>query len=161
MLHCRCVKVKTLITAFIFGTFVYGVFPYLFIRLNDYFSLPFYTAFGMKFMGIVIGIAGFVIWIYTGALFRVAGQGTPVPTDPPKKLVITGIYNYSRNPMYLGMFLILIGYFLFSGYLTLLAYLILSIVFFSLVVSRLEEPVLRKKFGEAYENYCQKVPRWF
>jgi protein-S-isoprenylcysteine O-methyltransferase Ste14 len=82
--------------------------------------------------------------------FTFKGRGTPVPTDPPKELVITGFYRYVRNPIYVGVLLIFLGHFLWFGYWALLLYTLLSY----------EEPTLKRKFGQVYEEYLKNVPRW-
>ena len=83
-----------------------------------------------------------------------------MPTDPPKELVITGFYRYVRNPIYGGVLLIFLGHFLWLGYLSLLLYAVLSFFGVHLFIVGYEEPTLKKKFGAAYEEYLQSVPRW-
>ena len=92
--------------------------------------------------------------------FFIEGQGTPSPIDPPKKLVVSGFYRYNRNPMYSSVLLVLIGYSVwFLSLLVLLYTLAFFLVIHSFIVL-FEEPALRKKFGDSYISYCQKVPRW-
>lgn len=92
--------------------------------------------------------------------FLVRGRGTPMPIDPPKELVVAGFYRYVRNPMYVGVLLLLIGHFLWFGYWLLLAYTALAFTATHLFVTLYEEPTLRRKFGAAYEDYMRRVPRW-
>ena len=87
-------------------------------------------------------------------------HGTPAPMDPPKELVVVGFYRYVRNPMYVGIILILIGYFLWFGYWSLLIYTASVFIVIHLFVTLYEEPTLQRKFGESYEKYCRRVPRW-
>ncbi len=92
--------------------------------------------------------------------FYAAGRGTLAPVDPPTKLVVRGLYRYVRNPMYVGVVLILFGEAVFFRSVTLLVY---SGIFFGIVhifVVDYEEPTLRSKFGESYENYCRSTHRW-
>jgi len=107
------------------------------------------------------------LWIFGGAMllwcfwdFFAKGKGTPAPLDPPKKLVATGFYRYIRNPMYVALILILLGHFLWFKTIFLLAYIFAVFLAVHLFVMLYEEPTLRKKFGAAYEEYLQKVPRW-
>ena len=109
----------------------------------------------------------FPLWIIGGAIllwsfwnFLVEGRGTPAPIDPPKELVVVGFYRYVRNPMYVGIFLILIGHFLWFGFWLLLAYAALAFITTHLFVTFYEEPTLKQNFGTAYEEYLKKVPRW-
>ncbi|MCE7861273.1 MAG: isoprenylcysteine carboxylmethyltransferase family protein [Chloroflexi bacterium CFX2] len=105
----------------------------------------------------VIGLA-MLIWCFWD--FLVKGKGTPAPIDPPKQLVVSGLYSYVRNPMYVGVLLILIGHFVWFGYWRLLIYALIVLTAFHLFVRFYEEPNLRSRFGGSYEEYCRNVPRW-
>jgi protein-S-isoprenylcysteine O-methyltransferase Ste14 len=91
-------------------------------------------------------------------LFR--GHGTPLPANPPKELVVTGLYRYVRNPIYVGAFSIFLAHYLWFGYWSLLLYAVLSFIGVHLFIISYEEPNLRRKFGAAYEEYCRRIPRW-
>jgi protein-S-isoprenylcysteine O-methyltransferase Ste14 len=106
----------------------------------------------------IIGIAT-LLWCFWD--FAQKGKGTPAPIEPPKELVVSGLYRYVRNPMYVGVFIILIGHFLWFGYWGMLAYAVLFLVPVHLFVTLYEEPDLKKRFGPAYEKYLNQVPRWF
>lgn len=105
-------------------------------------------------------VIGVVILLWSFWNFFREGRGTPAPIDPPKELVAVGFYRYVRNPMYVGIFLTLIGHFLWFGYWNLLIYAVFIFIAFNTFVAYYEEPTLRKKFGAAYNDYCQRVPRW-
>jgi len=92
--------------------------------------------------------------------FAARGNGIPAPIDHPKQLVVTGLYRFVRNPMYVGVLLILIGEILFLESRTLVLYAIGWFAFIHLNVLVHEEPVLRHKFGESYARYCSAVRRW-
>ena len=113
-----------------------------------------YLAFPLWGIGAVI-----LLWIFWN-FFR-EGRGTPAPIDPPKELVAVGFYRYVRNPMYVGIFLMLIGHFLWFEYWNLLTYTIIVFLAFHTFVIFYEEPTLKRKFGAAYEDYLNRVPRWF
>ncbi len=100
-----------------------------------------------------------ILWCFWDFTFQ--GHGTPAPIDPPKELVSSGPYRYVRNPIYLGVLTIIIGYFLWFKSIWMLAYAVAVLFLCHLFVTLYEEPVLKRKFGAAYENYCQSVPRWF
>lgn len=104
-----------------------------------------------------IGTAA-LLWCFWD--FLVKGKGTPAPVDPPKELVISGLYKFVRNPMYDGVLLLILGHFIWFGYWGLLIYGIVVFVAFTLFVRFYEEPNLKSKFGRAYEDYLQSVPRW-
>jgi len=88
------------------------------------------------------------------------GHGTPAPIDPPKELVVSGLYRYVRNPMYVGVLLILLGHFLWFKTAWMIAYAAFAFLVVHTFVTLYEEPTLKNKFGAAYERYLQKVPRW-
>ncbi len=111
--------------------------------------------------GIVLLLAGFWIVLLCIWDFATRGQGTPFPLDPPKDLVTGRLYRLTRNPMYVGVLLAVVGWALwFSSGLVLLYGLVLGLAFYVFVVF-VEEPTLKKQFGSTYEEYCRKVPRWF
>ena len=83
------------------------------------------------------------------------------PLDPPKEFVAVGLYRFTRNPMYVGSLLLVLGQFLIYGALAILAWLVFLFVCFHLFVMYYEEPNLAKTFGNPYEEYRQQVPRWW
>jgi protein-S-isoprenylcysteine O-methyltransferase Ste14 len=74
--------------------------------------------------------------------------------------VVKGIYQYSRNPMYIGVMLALIGELIFSRSISLLMYAGFVFIMFNLFIFFVEEPRLRRDFGEIYLAYCKRVKRW-
>lgn len=88
------------------------------------------------------------------------GRGTPAHVDPPKELVIAGLYRYVRNPIYVGAMLIQAGFILWFGSALAIAYSLFFFLAFNVLILIVEEPILRNQFGAAYEEYCQRVPRW-
>lgn len=112
-----------------------------------------YLAFPLWFLGGTI-----LLWSFWNFLHE--GRGTPAPIDPPKELVATGFYRYVRNPMYVGVFLLVLGHFLWFGFLWLLVYLAIVFLIIHTFVTTYEEPTLKRKFGASYEEYLKRVPRW-
>ncbi len=98
------------------------------------------------------------LWCFWDFTFK--GRGTPMPIDPPKELVASGPYRYVRNPIYLGVMLILVGHFLWFGSWGLAGYAGLAFLGTHLFVVLYEEPSLRRRFGSSYEDYLSRVPRW-
>lgn len=92
--------------------------------------------------------------------FATRGHGTPAPIDPPKHLVITGLYRYVRNPMYTGLIVWLVGLSILYESWTMLAYAGAVCAIFNAAVFLYEEPTLRRQFGDAYVDYCKSTPRW-
>jgi protein-S-isoprenylcysteine O-methyltransferase Ste14 len=92
--------------------------------------------------------------------FALRGRGTPLPLDPPKKLVVVGPYRIVRNPMYWSVAFVMLGE---AAVFHSMALVDLAAVFFvsvNLFVLFVEEPGLKAKFGAEYEQYCLQVPRW-
>ena len=94
------------------------------------------------------------------ARFAVQGVGTPAPIFPPRRLVVTGLYRYVRNPMYVAVVSTILGQGLIFGNFTLLAYGALIWLLFHVFVLVYEEPTLRAGFGSEYGLFCAAVPRW-
>jgi protein-S-isoprenylcysteine O-methyltransferase Ste14 len=91
----------------------------------------------------------------------VAGRGTLAPWDPPRHLVTTGPYRLSRNPMYIGVVIILVGWCLFWGSCALGINTLLFLCGFHLRVLLFEEPWAARRFGAQWQTYRARVPRWF
>jgi protein-S-isoprenylcysteine O-methyltransferase Ste14 len=115
---------------------------------------------GFKYLGLILLLIGVSIYFHCVWDFSFTGKGTPAPIAPPQEMVITGLYRFVRNPMYLGVVLILIGESVFFGSGLLLAYSSLVFLIFHLFVVVYEEPTLRRLFGESYLQYYHTVPRW-
>jgi len=110
-------------------------------------------------ISILLLALGVILAVWAQRIFR-KEHTTTDPTQTSSKLVTWGPYGLSRNPMYVGLFLIFIG---LSGVFTLVWSIILQIPVFyyvNWVVIPVEEAQLRKTFGDAYEQYCKKVRRW-
>ncbi len=137
---------------------VAGFIPWLILRGRTHlFSSPFKWH---HFAGIILCFIGFYILISCIVSFALKGKGTLSPADPTKKLVTTGLYKYSRNPMYTGVMLILIGEALFFVSLKLFFYSAFIFIAFYFFITRFEEPRLKKDFGKEYDDYCKKTGRF-
>ena len=92
--------------------------------------------------------------------FAARGRGTLSPADPPKELVVQGLYRYVRNPMYVSVLTIVAGEIILTRSSDLLWYWLAFFVASNLFVRGYEEPYLRRQFGESYERYTRDVGRW-
>lgn len=92
--------------------------------------------------------------------FAKRGRGTLSPADPPRHLVVSGLYRFVRNPMYLSVTLIVMGEALLTFSQPLLVYWVIWFVIVNLFVMGYEEPTLRGQFGDEYEQYTRNVGRW-
>jgi protein-S-isoprenylcysteine O-methyltransferase Ste14 len=92
--------------------------------------------------------------------FARSGRGTLSPVDPPRHLVVRGLYRYVRNPMYLSVTVIILGEALVTHSVALTGYWAVWFGCANLFVIVYEEPALRQRFGESYDEYTQRVGRW-
>jgi len=137
------------------------VFPYLIIALEQMAVRPAITSsISQAIVGSVIAIAGLIVSIMAVRLFILIGNGTIMPWDPTRKLIIVGLYRHVRNPMILGLIVTQMGEaLLFASYgVAILAILIFIIN--TIYVMYSEEPGLEKRFGQEYLDYKKNVPRW-
>ncbi|MPR36296.1 methyltransferase family protein [Salmonirosea aquatica] len=112
------------------------------------------------YIGLLTFLIGFVLTLVCIVHFAIHGRGTLSPADPTKQLVIAGPYRFSRNPMYLGVMMLLLGESIFFQSIALGMYSLVIFLSFYIFVTNFEEPRLRKDFGNDYDEYCRKVHRW-
>ncbi|MFW6013768.1 MAG: methyltransferase family protein [Candidatus Nanoarchaeia archaeon] len=155
------IKILKATTGAIFAAMIFFVLlPYLFIRAGSSMGLETSPNLAGALMGGLFILAGLCIFFYCFYLFVKEGKGTPAPFEPARCLVSGNLYQYSRNPMYIGYLSIIIGEVFLIGSLPLLVYAIIIAIFIYLYVIYYEEPRLEEKFGEAYIDYKRRVPRW-
>ena len=104
--------------------------------------------------------AGGTLYAWCVWNFAVVGRATPAPIDAPKKLVTHGPYRFVRNPMYVGVFAVILGWAGLFQSVAILRYAFGVALCCHLFVILWEEPHLRRAFGVEYENYCIRVGRW-
>ena len=110
--------------------------------------------------GLLIGAGASLFWISVSLFAECGGGGTPAPYDPPKFFVARGVYTHVRNPMMIGVILVLLGEAMLFGSLPVFIW---ALIFFQaclVLIPFWEEPDLENRFGEAYLEYKRKVPRW-
>jgi protein-S-isoprenylcysteine O-methyltransferase Ste14 len=113
-----------------------------------------------RYLAIPFWLSGTLIIIWCSIDIIRKGRGTPAHLDPPKELVITGLYRYVRNPIYMGAMLVLFGYMIWSVSAWVILYSALAYTAFSFLIIVIEEPILKNTFGIAYTEYAERVPRW-
>ena len=120
------------------------------------------TSLGWPLQGVggVLVAAG--TWVLVDCFVRFAfqGLGTPAPVFPTRHLVVSGLYRYVRNPMYVAVVSIILGQSLLLGNARVLGYGALVWVAFHLFVLIYEEPALRFTYGKEYQEFQSNVPRW-
>ncbi len=160
------VTLKTIIfTIFIPGTVVIFI-PWLLIGFwSQQVDLGILSLVGIFLLSI-----GLLIYGYSVLSFLKIGKGTPMIFFmeklekifglEPESLVQNGLYRYSRNPMYLSVVILVLGEGLLLQSPIIMTWGIVSFFLFHFVVCFLEEPHLKKKHKEEYENYLKNTPRW-
>ena len=121
---------------------------------------PDFQAGPLRWLGFAPVVVGSVFLLLSGLDFARKGRGTPAPIDAPKFLVTSNLYRVVRNPMYVGVVMVLAGEALLFQSFVVLRYATVVWLGFHLFVILYEEPTLRGKFGADYEEYCRRVPRW-
>ena len=114
-----------------------------------------------RIAGAALALAGVAVLLDAFARFALQGLGTPSPTTPTERLVITGPNRYVRNPMYLAVTGAILGQWLLLGRPVLLAYALVFLAVTYAFVRGYEEPALAAQYGEEYERYRATVPGWW
>ena len=111
-------------------------------------------------LGGLLCISGLVMMAWTVSDFIRHGEGTPAPWDPPKKLVIQGLYRFVRNPMLSGVMTVLFSETLIAHSWALAVWLGIFVLANAVYIPLVEEPALERRFGDDYRLYKANVPRW-
>ncbi|HXM23981.1 MAG TPA: isoprenylcysteine carboxylmethyltransferase family protein [Terriglobales bacterium] len=113
-----------------------------------------------RWVGVLLIVTGVPLLLDSFARFALKGLGTPAPVFPTRHLVVSGLYRYVRNPMYLAVGGVILGQGLLFGDVRVLGYGVLACFVAHLFVVLYEEPALRRSFGAEYETFCANVGRW-
>lgn len=105
-------------------------------------------------------IPGLVLLLACVREFYVSGKGTLAPWSPPIRLVTSGPYRFSRNPMYVAMSMLLLGWTLAFQTRGLAGWALFMIVAFHMRILLYEEPTLARLFGAEWDAYRGRVRRW-
>ena len=111
-------------------------------------------------IGLLPLAAGFALLLWCVRDFYVFGKGTLAPWSPPQYLVTAGLYRHSRNPMYVSVLLIVLGWAVSFDVRGLYWYTILVAIAFHLRVVLGEEPWLARTHGATWDDYTKRVRRW-
>ncbi|HEY8155421.1 MAG TPA: isoprenylcysteine carboxylmethyltransferase family protein [Myxococcota bacterium] len=109
--------------------------------------------------GAVIALAHLALLFLIADFVRV-GRGTQLPLDPPRELVARGLYRWIRNPMYLLYAVIVLGEAILYRSPPLLVYAGAFWLMTHIYVVQVEEKSLKRRFGQAYADYCRQSGRW-
>jgi protein-S-isoprenylcysteine O-methyltransferase Ste14 len=106
-------------------------------------------------LGLGGAIYGWCVWDFASF-----GRGTPAPLDAPKKLVVRGLYRFVRNPMYVGVLSVILGFAALFQTASLVVYAALVASCFHAFILLYEEPHLEREFGAEYAAYKARAGRW-
>src|SRR5437867_5558149 len=112
-------------------------------------------------LGLLPLVCGTVALLWCVRDFYVSGKGTLAPWAPPVHLVVVGLYRYTRNPIYISVTLILLGWAVSFGLPGLFIYTIIVAIAFHLRVVFGEELWLARTHGAQWQEYASRIPRWF
>jgi protein-S-isoprenylcysteine O-methyltransferase Ste14 len=115
---------------------------------------------GTLTLALFLFVAGGATYAWCVWDFAAFGRGTPAPIDAPKKLVIRGLYRYTRNPMYVGVLTVILGWAVLFQSVALVIYALFVGLVFHLFIVLYEERHLQRGFGGEYDDYCARVRRW-
>lgn len=146
---------KTVLFTVLVPGFVAGYFPYVVLA-----GKPAPTHGPLAWLGMLCLMLGASIYFRAAWEFAVRGLGTPAPIAPTRFLVVSGLHRYVRNPMYLGVALVIMGEAALFRAPHLVEYALVMLLIAHMFVTLYEEPTLRRQFGESYEAYRRTVPRW-
>ena len=110
--------------------------------------------------GVLLLLVGLFLLVVTIASFVTIGKGTLAPWSPTQHLVVSGMYTYVRNPMILGVIVVLLGEALALRSWPIFVWAVFVYVINTIYFMFSEEPGLEKRFGEEYRAYKRNVPRW-
>jgi protein-S-isoprenylcysteine O-methyltransferase Ste14 len=127
--------------------------PFLLVE-SDWRDRPFH---GTALAPLLFGLSLLLLCVRE---FYVSGKGTLAPWSPPVHLVTSGPYRYSRNPMYVAMTSLIVGWAWAFGSAPIFWYALLMILAFHLRILLGEEPRLAREFGADWLRYRSSVPRW-
>ena len=135
-----------------------GLIPWSMTRWE--FRPAFFGLEGARSVGVLLILVGLPGLVDSFARFALQGLGTPAPIAPPQNLVVTGLYRYVRNPMYVAVVAVILGQAILFGDGRLMTYGVFMWLAFHAFVLTYEEPVLAQSFGAEYEDFRANVPRW-
>lgn len=144
MVHPPVVALLFIIVAYFLGRFI---------------LIPFVMPSILRYVGIAVAIIGVLLGIGAFLEFQKA-RTTLDPHGSTTQIVTSGLYRFTRNPIYLGFLLVIIGLPLYLGYIWGIVIAPLYIFLMNHLVIQHEEAYLERKFGEPYTSYTSRVRRW-
>jgi protein-S-isoprenylcysteine O-methyltransferase Ste14 len=159
---------RSTLLAIAFLVVLLGVIPSLFYLAGEWptTSLSARTIFAQfwrqlcALVGLFIFSVGLASYVFCSGWLIFFGRGPHVEFDPPKAFVATGPYRWVRNPVVISLLVTWAGQAVYFASIGLAVLVGLGMACGHYQATRIEEPRLRLRFGQTYEDYCKKVPRW-
>lgn len=140
------------------------IIPLILLFLSNDISIGWNLSLFFDIIVILVGLAlifsGLTLMAITIKMFSKIGKGTLAPWAPTQKLVVTGIYQRTRNPMILGVLIVLLGETIVFSSTGIFLWFLIATVVNHIYFIRFEEPGLLERFGDEYQVYKDNVPRW-
>ncbi|MGE0268063.1 MAG: isoprenylcysteine carboxylmethyltransferase family protein [Candidatus Omnitrophota bacterium] len=152
--------VKTIFQTSIFWTLFLVIIPCVIDKIETFYHLPGFDFYFRPVIAIVIFILASLLGLSSGIVMAVKGEGTPLPLNCTKKLVISGPYQFVRNPMAIAGLCqgLAVGIWFGSWFIGL--YVISGMILWNQYVRPIEELDLLNRFGDDYKHYQQKIKCW-
>lgn len=132
--------------------------PFLILQSTSGLTFP---QFGLiEILALITAVVGLSMVIWVSVIFVWRGRGTAMPLVPPTEFVPIGLYRYVRNPMYVGLLVVILAEAAVFRSVWLLVYASLLWLATHSYVVLIEEPDLYRRFGKGYEEYRLETPRW-
>jgi protein-S-isoprenylcysteine O-methyltransferase Ste14 len=153
--------VRMLVYGVGFLGFVLVALPWAFYQLDVYFPRV-HVDIGRaaRIAGAVLAFVCLVLYLAASYVLTRRGKGAYVEFDPPTELVVVGPYRYCRNPIVATLLGTMLGLAIAASSTGIFIMFCIIAFLANGQVKRIEEPLLRKRFGRSYDDYCERVPRW-
>jgi protein-S-isoprenylcysteine O-methyltransferase Ste14 len=152
---------RTLLQCAVVWTVFLVVLPLILVAIERRLGIPSFEFGGQRQIGMILLLGFSALNLWSGGVLSRRGEGTPLPLECPRKLVVSGPYSYVRNPMAiagLGQGLAVV---LWLGSWAGLAYVALGVLVWQYGARPSEERDLKTRFGRSYEQYQQSIRCWW
>ena len=151
---------RMLVYAVSFLSLVLLAIPWLFYQIDVRVPAVHGEVGSWRIVGYTLAAVSLTAYLACSYVLTSRGKGPFVEFDPPKELVVEGPYRWSRNPMVTCLLGAMLGEAIGFSSTGILMMFCIVLILGHLQVTRIEEPLLRQRYGAAYEDYCRRVPRW-
>lgn len=153
---------RSLAQLVVFWTTFFVIIPIVLVLVENRLHLrwPYLQADGWVFVALVLCVGGSAVGLWSCITMSVAGEGTPLPAETARRLVVSGPYRYVRNPMALAGAIQTVGVGLLFGSWMVVAIAFAGAIVWNTMIRPSEEADLADRFGDSYQRYAQHVRCW-